>query len=613
MKKQLQLILTALLLATLSLPGVASAQQKKQDPADYVGRYGNKEITVRDEGLHFQRTGGRGAMLRATGKDSFALNEDAQITFSRDAKGAVVEMAIDWVNQEDQKYKREPLTGGSQPEKREPVRRPAPEQTSTDSSPENGEPLDLRTVQDLKVIMTHLLETIYVSPEIGTRLARQLQTKFEAGGYKEALTRAQLAELLTRDLREWGNDKHLSVKYDPARSTEETVLDPEEWAKQKTSMFRPLRQGAGAQRRSPEMDDRLAARLKEENYHFRQARTLGGNVGYIELAGFAPGEAALQKAAETMAALASSDAMIIDLRDCPGGTAEMINFLGSYFFEAEPRVLMNRYIRPTNERTQSKTLAEIPGKRMPETDLYILVGPTTVSAGESFAYSMQQWGRAKVIGEKTAGAGYNNVLVPLGQGLVFSVSYGRPEHPRSGKGWQGVGVQPDIAVPVGSALQAAHKTALQGLISKTRDEVRKKELTSALQEIEREPATADAEQQVRKLEREWLDASEQHNAVAMERILADDFAITFGNGQTQSKTQVLESLKAREKSASPPSKFATEEVQARTQGDTVILTGRLVQNSERDGEAMTMRFSYTDTYTQRDGRWHVVTSRLTRL
>ena len=99
----------------------------------------------------------------------------------------------------------------------------------------------------------------------------------------------------------------------------------------------------------------------------------------------------------------------------------------------------------------------------------------------------------------------------------------------------------------------------------------------------------------------------------MERILADDFTITHGNGQTQSKAQVVESLKAREKSASPPSKFATEAVQARIEGDTVVLTGRLVQKSERGGEAMTMQFSYTDTYTQRNGRWQVISSRLTRL
>lgn len=602
-----------------SKPKSETAQTAASPLADYAGRYGNKEITVRDGGLYYQRVGGRGAMLRATGKDSFALNKDATITFIRDAKGAVVEMSIDWVSREDERVKREPLTSGSQPDAREPVRRRVPGEASAPGPSPNAEsvarteqPLDARTMEQLKTIMTHLLETIYVSPEMGNRLARQLQEKFEAGGYQEATARQQLADLLTRDLREWGNDRHLSVRYNPTTSGADTILDPKAWEKQKAAMSPPSAR-TGPRPRGPEIDERTAAKLKEDNYHFRQTKTLEGNIGYIELAGFAPGEAAREKAAEAMATLAQCDAIIIDLRDCPGGSGEMVEFLASYFFDAEPRVLMNRYFRPTNERIASKTVADLPGRRMPDTDLYLLTGPKTVSAGESFAYTLQQYGRAKVVGEKTAGAGYNNIIIPVGQGLGFSVSIGRPEHPRSGKGWQEAGVQPDIAVPAGGALPVAHKTALQKLSGKTTDARRKKELSSALQQLEAAPASVEGEQQVRKLEREWLDAYEQHDATAMERILGDDFTITHPDGQTQSKAQVLESLKARAKSASPPSKFATEAVEARSEGDSVVLTGRLVQKSERGGESKTMNFSYTDTYTQRNGRWQVIASRLTRL
>jgi ketosteroid isomerase-like protein len=601
-------------------PKSSPAQTAAAPLADYVGRYGNKEITVRDGGLYYQRVGGRGAMLRSAGKDRFALNEDATITFIRDSKGAVVEMSIDWVSREDERVKREPLTGGNQPEASEPVRRRVPEDASGPSPGPGGEsvarseaPLDARTMEQLKTIMTHLLETIYVLPEIGNRLARQLREKFEAGGYKEATTREQLADLLTRDLREWSNDRHLSVRYNPASSESETILDPKAWEKQKASMSPPSAR-TGPRPRGPELDERTAAKLKEDKYHFRQAKTLAGNIGYIELAGFAPGEAAREKAAEVMATLAQSDAMIIDLRNCPGGSGELVEFLASYFFDAEPRVLMNRYFRPTNERIASKTVTDLPGERMPDTDLYILTGPKTVSAGESFAYTLQQYGRAKVAGEKTAGAGYNNIIIPIGQGLGFSVSIGRPEHPRSGKGWQEVGVQPDIAVPADGALQAAHKAALQNLAGKIADERRKKELSSALQLLEvGAPADVNGEEQVRKLEREWLDAYEQRDVPAMERILAHDFVITHPDGQTQTKAQVLEGLKMREKSAAPPSKFATEAVEARIEGDSIVLTGRLVQKSERGGELKTMQFSYTDTYTRRNGRWQVIASRLTRL
>ncbi|HEV2803753.1 MAG TPA: S41 family peptidase [Chthoniobacterales bacterium] len=488
-------------LTALSLSGGVLAQENKPSESktkketaataagsldDYVGRYGKKEIFIRDGGLYYQRIGGRGGALRPIGKDKFALAEDAQLTFKRDAKGVVVEVAIDWVAFPDELLQREPLTGGpstgSDPALRVPVRKEPPNQSS------NGSALDAATLAQLKTIMTHLLETIYVSPEIGTRLARQLKEKFEAGAYASAANQAELAEMLTRDLRGWSNDRHLNVRYNPEASGD-AILDPESWEKQRPSMF-PRVSDSGSRPRGPAPDQRMIARLEQDNYHFRQTKILSGNVGFLEVGGFAPAStSAEEKAAQAMRALANSDAVIIDLRDCPGGSADMVDFLASYFFDAEPRVLMNRYIRPTNEHIQNKTLADIPGKRMPDTDLYILVSAHTASAGESFSYTLQQYGRAVIVGEKTAGAGYNNIILPLGKNLAFSVSYGRPEHPRSGKGWEAVGVQPDIAVPAADALVAAHKAALQKMITKTADERRKKELMAALEELERTPAS----------------------------------------------------------------------------------------------------------------------------
>jgi ketosteroid isomerase-like protein len=275
---------------------------------------------------------------------------------------------------------------------------------------------------------------------------------------------------------------------------------------------------------------------------------------------------------------------------------------------------MNRYVRPTNERIQSKTLAIIPGKRMPEIDLYLLVSAGTASAGESFSYTLQQYGRAQVVGEKTAGAGYNNIIVPLGKNLAFSVSYARPEHPRSGKGWEAVGIQPDLVVPAGEALAAAHKAALKKLAGKTSDEGRRKEITTALRELEPGPDnTADADQ-LRQLERAWLDAYERHDADAMERILADGFAITHPDGQTQTRAQVLEAMREmREKGAASPVKFTTEDVEVRLEGDAAFLSGRLVEKSEGNGAPRTTQLGYTDTYGKRDGRWQVVSSHLKRL
>ncbi len=121
------------------------------------------------------------------------------------------------------------------------------------------------------------------------------------------------------------------------------------------------------------------------------------------------------------------------------------------------------------------------------------------------------------------------------------------------------------------------------------------------------------EREVRKMEREWLDAYEKRDVEAMDRILSDDFKLTFSNGSEQTKADILATLKTARDSGRPSPKFSTEDVQSRVEGEAVILTGRLIQTMERDGQTRTMQMHYTDTYTKRRGRWQVITSQLTRV
>ena len=118
------------------------------------------------------------------------------------------------------------------------------------------------------------------------------------------------------------------------------------------------------------------------------------------------------------------------------------------------------------------------------------------------------------------------------------------------------------------------------------------------------------EQEVRKLERAWLDAYEQSDAKAMEAIVADDFTITFPDGSMQTKPQIMEMIKRPRGPSAPAPKFYTEEVRARVYGDTVILLGRVVTEYVRGGKTVKEASRYTDTYVKRGGRWQVVASHL---
>ena len=109
--------------------------------------------------------------------------------------------------------------------------------------------------------------------------------------------------------------------------------------------------------------------------------------------------------------------------------------------------------------------------------------------------------------------------------------------------------------------------------------------------------------EVRKLERAWLDAYEKKDVQAMNAIVADDFTITFADGEIQTKPQIIESLKR----PGGTTRFTTENVQSRAYGDTVILTGLVIS-----GPWMSDRSRYTDTYVKRNGKWQVVASHLSK-
>ncbi len=122
-----------------------------------------------------------------------------------------------------------------------------------------------------------------------------------------------------------------------------------------------------------------------------------------------------------------------------------------------------------------------------------------------------------------------------------------------------------------------------------------------------------AEREVRKSERDWLDAYERGDAEAMKRILSDDFKLTLPNGSVQTKADILAQLKSAQNSGRPSPKFSTEGEQSRVEGDKVILTGRVIQTTERDGQTRTMQMRYIDTYAKPQGHWQVMSSQLTRI
>jgi retinol-binding protein 3 len=330
--------------------------------------------------------------------------------------------------------------------------------------------IDAQLRQKLVNNIVRELHAKYVVSEKTKEIESYLKAKLKSGAYDKIENAQQLTGALTEDLRASSKDLHLFVTYDP-------VLE-------RALLAAPPTPSVDLQELPPSAE-RLVE-LRQSNYNFRKLEILSGNVGYLDLRSFVDLNYSKDTAVAAMNFLANADAVIIDLRKNPGGFMNLETFLASYFYGVDPIELLSRYHREGDVTVRDWTLREVPGKRLPHADLYILTSRATSSAGEGFSFILQQRKRAKIVGEKTSGAGFGNKEMPIGDGFVFYVSIFRQFDPRTGRGWQEVGVAPDINVPAERALSAAHLEAVKNLADKATERVRKQQLSwlAALLELE---------------------------------------------------------------------------------------------------------------------------------
>jgi hypothetical protein len=145
----------------------------------------------------------------------------------------------------------------------------------------------------------------------------------------------------------------------------------------------------------------------------------------------------------------------------------MSHFIFSHFLGEKPVPTINVWTRRASEPNRRMSIADVPGPRRPDVPLFILTSQGTGSAAEEFCFVLKNLGRATIVGRRTAGAGHMVAQVPLGHGFTVSLSLTRVSDPESGREWEQVGVQPDIAVEPEQALLAAHAAALRGLLAST--------------------------------------------------------------------------------------------------------------------------------------------------
>lgn len=314
--------------------------------------------------------------------------------------------------------------------------------------------VDNKEKQSVTKNIAELMKANYVFPKKGEEMAEQLTSHLSSGTYNSINDPVKFANLLTEQLIDITQDKHIRVRFAPevVKSIENESTDD------------------GAQQ---EAEKRLQ-QLKRVNFGFEKIDILAGNIGYLKLNNFFDTETAGDTAVAAMNFLSNTDALIIDLRENGGGSPSMIQLISSYLFDAEPVYLNNFYWRPSDSYTQTWTLPHISGKRRPDADVYVLTSNRTFSAAEEFTYNLKYLKRATIVGETTGGGAHPGGVEVAGERFTVWIPSGRAINPNTGTNWEGTGVKPDIETSAGQALEHAKHTALKSLIDKADDKQAKK-------------------------------------------------------------------------------------------------------------------------------------------
>ncbi|HEU4479837.1 MAG TPA: S41 family peptidase [Pyrinomonadaceae bacterium] len=318
--------------------------------------------------------------------------------------------------------------------------------------------------QVIESVLSRLNES-YVLPEIAARMEQSIRSRMQKGEYDKINSSAILAQTLTAHLGEIAKDKHLGVgfSYDPIPKSSE--------------------------QKEPSAEDRERFRrmASATNFGFEKVERLNGNIGYMELDGFVTTELGAETAIAAMQFLANTDALIIDLRYNGGGVPGTAQLIISYLFGETPVHYHSIYWRHNNRTEQFWTLPYVPGKRYVGKPVYVLMGRRTLSAPESFAYSLQAQKRVTVVGEVSAGGANPGRVFRINEHFQIFVPTGRAVNPVTGTNWEGTGVKPDIETTFADALKTAHLTALRTLLETSTSERKKEQLKSVIEEVEKQP------------------------------------------------------------------------------------------------------------------------------
>jgi hypothetical protein len=299
-----------------------------------------------------------------------------------------------------------------------------------------------------------MIEDNYVFPDVARRYAAMLRANAASGAYDSIASGRALAARLPADLRQVSPDAHLRV----------TLGAPD----------RPMRRavvGAAA--------GTLAPHPAMPAFPFKpieEVRWLAPGIAYIRFNIFPGDPETVAAARQFMLDHADARVIIFDDRTHHGGGLAEMNAMFPYLF-AKQTTLVTMDTRASVDGRRGPPDAHdherrVPGpagivrrehyvdpspdeKRLFKAKVFVLTSGATGSAAEHMTLALKHTHRATIVGEPTAGAGHYGGFEGIGDRFSVFIPVGRTFDPDTGKDWEGVGIEPDVAVPAEQALTEA--------------------------------------------------------------------------------------------------------------------------------------------------------------
>lgn len=184
-----------------------------------------------------------------------------------------------------------------------------------------------------------------------------------------------------------------------------------------------------------------------------ESELLDGNVGYIRLYTFS--ELADDDVREAIAELADKGAegFILDLRDNPGGLLTSAVDVASLFVK-------DGVIVRVEDREGTVEESRATGDLATDAPLVVLINGNSASASEIVGGALQDYGRAKLIGEQSFGKGSVQQIEELSFGGAIKLTIAHYVTPKN-RVIDKIGLTPDVKVEMAPELQADKATDTQ--------------------------------------------------------------------------------------------------------------------------------------------------------